>query len=646
MYDPSVSRSLQPYSHLTVSDTWLLSAKRINVLTFAVRQRRTLNDWSGVDLPIDFASAGVKGIAVKQPASLFVNVSGNFLARPGWNYDKRDADIHIANTHTWMTGRHELKIGGEYLRVRNDIRNEFRTMGNFEFNGSATRHPMSDFLLGEVYQFWQGGGEYKDLTGHRGGLFIQEYWRARPDFTLDIGLRWEPFIPYQDKLGRTQCFVPGAHSTRFVNAPSGYLNAGDRGCPQGGFHSYWKSFAPRFGFAWRPFRGATTVRGGAGIFWHPQFTMLYNGFVNSAPFSPQVTLYGVSFSDPYGDVPNPFPQSFAPFQPSSDVLFSKPLGQFGAFASTFRPAYSENLNLTVERRIAGNWTGRMSYIGNLGRRLSYTHDVNYGRYTDGATLANLQQRRPYQDFAGILITESGSTSSYHALEISAARQSGNGLSLEANYTWSKVIDEYSEDSRPGQTASIAIPFNRRAARAVADFDIRHQLVASAVWWVPSPAQRGWWSHAAGGWALAGIAVVRSGLPFSVRSGTDQAMSGVGQDFADLIGNPRLPSDRPKGERIAEYFNTSAFALAAPGTFGNAPRNLLRAPGLTNLDLAIVKRVISRDRMQTQLRGEVYNALNNVNLGAPFSLVYNPARFGRIETSAPARVVQFALVTVF
>jgi hypothetical protein len=128
-----------------------------------------------------------------------------------------------------------------------------------------------------------------------------------------------------------QCFVPGLQSTRFPNAPLGYLNAGDRGCPEGGFEKYWKSFSPRFGFAYRPGGGKTVVRGGAGIFWNPQFTVLYNGFVNSAPFSPQVTVFGVPFENPYAGIENPFPQAFAPFDAPANSSFVLPLGQFGAF---------------------------------------------------------------------------------------------------------------------------------------------------------------------------------------------------------------------------------------------------------------------------------------------------------------------------
>lgn len=645
MNGPGIGRSEQPYSNLVVTDTWIATPNLMSVTSAVIRQRRTWNDWSSVQLPIDFRGAGIQGLSSKS-SSMYINVAGNFLARPGWNYDKQDRDLQFGNTLTVLAGRHDLKLGGEYLRVRNFIQNDFRTMGNFDFTGAISGDAMADFLLGAVYQFWQGGGEYKALRGNRVSLFAQDEWRVHPALTLSLGLRWDPVLPFQDELLRTQCFVPGSRSTRFPNAPPGYLNAGDADCPSGGFEPYLQGLAPRLGFAFRPGRQKTVIRGGAGLFWNPQFTVLYNGFVNSAPFSPQVTRYGVDFSRPYDGAVNPFPQSFAPFHPQQDVAFAEPLGRFGSFAPSFRPAYSINTNLTLQRLLTQNWTARASYVANLGRHLSYNYDVNAALYGDGATTQNLQQRRPSASFSSILIAESGTSSNYHALELSLAHQGVGPLQFELNYTWSKSIDEYSEDSVPGQSSSIAMPFNRRAGRAVSDFDLRHQLTASWLWSVPQLHTSHWSGWFVRDWSLSGIGSIRTGLPFSVRSGTDRSLSGVGQDFADLRGNPWLDTGRPKSEQIAHYFNVDAFSPAALGTFGNAPRNLLRGPGAVDLDLAANKTLVSRDRVRTLLRAEFYNALNHANLGLPFASVNNPARLGQIESSSSARVIQLAIRCLF
>ena len=646
MYAPDAGLSRQPYMQFTVNDIYTISPQWLTSSTFAYRGRRTFNDWTAVKLPINFRDAGVKGIAVKDPPSVYINVSGGFLARPGWNYDKPDYDLHWSNTTTWMRSAHELKFGGEILRSSNKIRNHFRTMGLFNFTGAITGNAMADFMLGEVYQFDQGGGEYKDLYGNRWGFFLQDNWRMTSNLTLNLGLRWDPMSPFHDDLGRTQCFLPGTRSTLYPNAPEGYLNAGDPGCPKGGFNPYWRQIAPRFGFAWRPGGGRSVIRGGFGLFWNPQFTVLYNGFVNAAPFSPQVTRNGVKFEDPYLGMENPFPAGFAPFVPPRDSKFITPLGMFGSFARNFQPSYQEMINLTLEREVVPNLVVRASYVGNLGRHLSATDDVNYARYAPGATTGNIQQRRPYQNFSIVNVMGSDSTSSYHGLEISVERRVAQNFSVEINYTVSKSIDEVSSDQTP-QNPSQAVPLNRALNRGLSDFDLPQRLLISHVWNLPGLSQQaGWVREVLGGWQFTGITTIRSGFPFSVRSGVDRALSGNNMDFADLVGNPYLDPNRPRAELIARYFNTAAFTLNALGTFGTAPRNLLRGPGAVNFDLGFMKSFSLAEKRRLQFRTELFNAFNKPNFGTPYATANVTARFGRIESAADPRIIQFALKFLF
>lgn len=643
MYDSTVGKSTQPYKQLTFNDIWAISPSALNSFTFAYRGRKTVNDWSAVSLPIDFAAAGVNGIAVKSPASVYVNVTGSFLARPGWNYIKDDYDFQLTDNFTWMTSRHEVKFGIDYSRTKNQISNDFRTMGLFDFDGSQSGNAMADFLLGDVFRFWQGGGEFKELYGHRLGFYLQDNWRVTPSLTLNAGMRWDPMFPFSDKLGRVQCFVPGAQSMRFPNAPSGYLNAGDPACPEGGFNTYWPAFSPRLGFAWRPGSGKTVIRGGWGWFWNPQFTVLYNGFVNSAPFSPQITRFGVPFEDPYGGTTNPFPGSFAPFDPPADSQFVLPLGQMGAFTPRFRPSYNQSYNFTLERELVGNTVARLSYVGTLGRFLSYNQDVNYGRYAPGATVGNIQQRRPYLDYGPVLIADSGSNSSYHALQVSVERRMARNFSIEANYTWSASIDEFSEDSTPGQSASIPNPFDRRGNRGRSDFDNPHRFVASYVWSLPQlNGQNALVRGILGGWESSGIVTLRNGFPYTTTAGTDRSLSGIGGDRTDVVGDPNISGDRSKADMIARYFNTAAFQLPVIGTFGTTPRGFLRGPGSANFDLSMMKSFAIREKMRFQFRAEFFNAFNRANFSNPYSQVNNASRFGRIESAADPRIIQMAL----
>lgn len=290
-----------------------------------------------------------------------------------------------------------------------------------------------------------------------------------------------------------------------------------------------------------------------------------------------------------------------------------------------------------------NTVARVSYVGNMGRFLSYNTDVNYARFGPGATTGNIQQRRPYGNFGAILMAEAGSSSSYHAMQMSMERRVTNGFSIEANYTWSTTIDELSEDTTPGQSGSIPNPNSRLMNRGRADFDNPHRFVASYVWMLPTLRDSQPFVRALlGGWESSGIITIRNGFPFTVNSGADRSLSGIGADRADIVGDPNLPGGRPKQEWLARYYNPAAFQVAAPGTFGNTPRSLMRGPGAATYDLSLVRTFAVREKMRLQLRGEFFNAFNKANFGNPFSLANNATRLGRIESAAEPRIIQFAL----
>jgi hypothetical protein len=319
------------------------------------------------------------------------------------------------------------------------------------------------------------------------------------------------------------------------------------------------------------------------------------------------------------------------------------------FNTGFRPSYQETWNLTIEREVMRNLAVHASYIGNQGRHLSYGLDVNYARYLAGATVANTQQRRPYQDYGSVLNAFSDSNSSYHGLQLSVERRVNQKFSFEINYTWSKAIDQASTgftDPTPGQGSSI-IPTGLQFNRALADFDVPHRFVTSYVWLLPKLTQSAAWiRNVIGGWESSGLLTVQSGQPFSVSSGTDRSFSGLGIDYADLVGNPYLDSSRPRKDLISQYFNTAAFAPNALGTFGTAPRNLLRGPGLVGLDTALMKNFRVRERAGLQFRAEFFNLPNRPNFGNPSANLNSTSSFGKTSSAGSPRILQFALKLSF
>ena len=348
-------------------------------------------------------------IASSTPPELVIAVTGYFSISTGHPGQFNRQNYHLADSLHWIKGPHELSIGGDIMKMNVDLINTYRQSGQFRFRTTQySGDPRSDFLLGYVERFIQGGGEYAERRGYLGSLFIQDNYRASKSLVVNLGLRWDPFVPYSDTQGRTECFVPGLQSRRFTNAPTGYLYAGDPGCPAGGFASSWWQFAPRFGFAYNVGgRGSTTLRGGWGLFYQPPFVEAFNNMVDSAPFSPQIQSFRLPFGNPYAGTLNPFPAQFAPRIPPSDVAFELPLSLAVSYASDWKPSRTMNWNLTLEHQLGKNLLVRAGYVASKGTHLGYNTDVMrpcparlpppITRTPAGPTTSSCRSRRMYRE---------------------------------------------------------------------------------------------------------------------------------------------------------------------------------------------------------------------------------------------------------
>lgn len=208
-----------------------------------------------------------------------------------------------------------------------------------------------------------GSRKARKTRGREFNLFAEDNIRVTDKLTLNLGVRWDPFLPYYDDLNQVTGLQLGYQSQRFPLAPPGLIFPGDPGFPRGGMNTNWNNVAPRIGFAWTP-RGSahpTTVREGYGIFYVLPFPRLYNNFVENAPFSPSVTLTGVDLADPYGSagVKNPFPP-YAPLPLGKDSTFVKPTA-VAFFQKDWRVGYSQAWNVTVEQQLAANYLLRVAY---------------------------------------------------------------------------------------------------------------------------------------------------------------------------------------------------------------------------------------------------------------------------------------------
>jgi hypothetical protein len=461
-----------------------------------------------------------------------------------------------------------------------------------------------------------------------------------------MGLRWDPYCPYTDELGKLSGWRPGQQSTRYPNAPRGVLYPGDPGLPDGGYNTAWTNFGPRLGFAYDVFGdGKTSIRGGYGIFYDRIDTLSTNSAATQGPFGTVVNLTGNaqnSFSDPYAGEVNPFP---APLNPPSTVKFVLPHSAF-LYEEHMRNPNIQAFNLTVERELASRLIGRIAYAGSKGTRLFSGRELNPAIYHVGDTTATTNQRRPLAalGYGNMTLVEPVSNSTFHSLQLTAERRFSKGFSILANYVWSKSIDDGSANK--GNGVSHTDPFNNGFDKGPSDFDHTHVFTASGLWELPLRFSNKGVNALFGGWNLTGITTLQSGPTFTVGSGVDNARSGTGGQRADLIANPYFSGDRTRDDVINQYLNIRAFAPNALGTFGNLGRNRFRGPGFANFDLGLHKSFRITERVNTQFRFETFNSFNRVNLNLPSS-AQNAGNFMRISsTLGDPRILQFALRVSF
>jgi Carboxypeptidase regulatory-like domain/TonB-dependent Receptor Plug Domain/TonB dependent receptor-like, beta-barrel len=648
------------------------NANQVRVQTVAINDTYTpspnllFNTWFGwnqqnggyiASTPFSANSLGVN-IAPSPSPQLYISVGGGgYFTAQGSNvgaYNRGDQTLR--EVATFIKGRHTLTFGGEMLRVRAPIANQYLQGGQFFFNGSFSGNNLSDFMLGDAGQFMQGGGIYANITGYNWAAFVQDKWRATSRLMLTGGVRWTPYLPYTDSKNRLPCFRPGKRSVRYPNAPLGLLFAGDPGCPAGTVNSSWGVFAPRLGFAYQLTQdGKTSIRGGAGYYYQPPETLAWQDAAGVAPFAPIITINDANFADPYGaaGIQNPFPAQFGPQIPPSNVTFTLPTTVSYVFANNFQKPDIAVWNLVLERQIGRSMMLKLAYFGNKGTHLYPTSDqeamadINAGRYIPGnSTENNLQQRRPYPNFGPMGLIDSGYNSNYNAFDVSLEKRFTHGLSFLADYTWSKTMNDFSE-SPNFESYLQTNPFNRNFNYGPANSDVPNVFKFSGTWAVPHFNLSGAANKVLNGWEVAPIVTWQNGYPFTVMSGLDNSFSGDYVDRANFLGTSLsqavLNPNRSHGALVQEYFNTSLFGPNLPlGTFGNSGKNNLRGPGLFDTDLAILKDFKVGERYNMQFRAEFYNAFNNVNFGYPDMFLTDPS-FGQLNyTSTQPRIMQFAL----
>jgi hypothetical protein len=637
--------------------------------------------------PSTSISAADLGIPVYQPPQFAkaldgMNVSGYFNISSFPPSIMNRTAYTLSDDISWTHGRHNYAFGGSVVRGQVLLRDAFLYGGVFSFTADNTGNALSSFLLGSMRTFQQGAGEFKDNRNYYYNLYAQDDFHVSRNLTLNLGVRWEPFIPWYEVQGRVEQFraanyAAGIKSTQFPNAPAGLLFPGDAGLPKYGVTASYLNFSPRVGFAFDPKGdGKTSIRSGFGIFFDSrQVGIENNRFVDVSPFSTQVavTTPKGTLSNPYLEMTNPFPPPAAPL-PS--FVFPTPV-----LVVTYDPRNNSrmeapvtyNYHLTLEHQFGQGWLGRAAYVGAQSRHQTETLELDPAVYYPGSALST-DQRRIFNGSA-VGTTPTGSTlygsigqatqdliSNYNSLQLTAQRRMKQ-LTLLANYTYSKALDDVPNGQGNAGVAAQSLstlpstnPLRHQFDYGRSDYDRRHIAVISYVWDLPSFSNQNLLTReVAGGWQLTGIIRRQSGQALTTTAGADRSQTGLGTDRAmqsasNVYGGAACAK---VATACVNYLNPASFVTVYTntsfplGTYGNTGKGAFNGPAFIGWDVGALKNfaLSPGERFRLQFHAEFFNVLNHTNLNNPTTAA-NSANFGNIQSAGDPRIGQLALKFLF
>ena len=575
----------------------------------------------------------------------------------------------INDDYTKIFSKHTLTLGETALhQFANEI-SAYPQNAAIGFDGQYTGFGLADFLLGEASSFLQGAGETQNETGILLGIYAQDAYRMKPNLTITAGVRWEPNLPPSVKNGRGTAFIPGEHSTRYPNAPTGLVFPGDPGVDSELQPQDYRQFGPRIGVAWQPASlPKTAFRGAFGIFFSPLLYSVYNHTADTAPFSPTYSFSGSTAANGYIPFSTPFAAStsglngvnpFPPFasantDPPSTATFPPGLVGVGAvFNTNFHVGTTQSWNASVEQQFGRDFALHLAYVGSESYHQLLPIDLNPGIYNPtNAALSG--SRITYPAFSSIIENGSLGTANYNALQLSFEKRLSHSLQFQESFTWSRTEDTFSANAGASGGRNLADPFSIRFNFGKSDFNVPLVSVTNFVYTTPLlKGHNVLLREGLGGWEISGIYTLESGYPFTVTDSQNNSASDQGGDRANFApgygpGSAFGLRQGSKQQQLNHYFNTAAFAPNPPGTFGNTPRNIFQGPGINSADIGFIKNFALPEHANLQFRWETFNTFNHPNFANPNSDVSSGSSFGQITSIGPIapRVQQAALKLTF
>jgi hypothetical protein len=595
-----------------------------------------------------------------------------------------------------VVGTHTVKFGG-MVRFNQQTQYNWGSNGAYTFNGAETGIDFADYLIGAPVGFQQGQGFPDYGRNHYAGLYVQDSWRARPNLTLNYGLRWEVDTPWSELHNEIQTLVPGEQSLVFPGSPTGWIFPGDPGIPRGLGPTRYNNFSPRLGLAYSPsidsgFLGKLT--GGPGktsirVDWGRFFTT-FEGATNfnaigDAPFG---YYYGSpvppEFATPYVDrgtghvEGQKFPSSPPPFNaspqhPDNSINWSQftPISSSPGFYFKNDVPYAEDYEFAVQRQLNATTLLSLAYVGTQGHKLLTSLEADPANQALCVSLSQLSEVAPGTQPCGpngengpftaangtAIQTTRGpfgpliqsnawfatlGNSGYNSFQASVRHVTGR-LEFLAGYTFSKSLSNasgYGESVNP-------LDHNERSLSA---FDMTNNFVVSYNYQLPFD-KLGGPRRLTQGWHLSGITRFSTGIPVTLLASDDRSLLGTNGS-----GPSELPIDTPNfsGGKLTfhdprtqqPYFDTSMFSQETLGVLGTASRRFFHGPGINNWDAVLAKDTRLTEGKNLEFRAEFFNTFNHAQFILNYADYADQANFGYVRSANAPRIIQLAIKLLF